>query len=55
MSTQPYEALRAILAYFNNGGPDTPIRTSWPDGIECWEVPAEDMRSLLAKAEEAVQ
>lgn len=29
------------------GGPDTPCRTTWPDGIECVEVPMADLRDAL--------
>lgn len=39
-------AQRALVAYFD-GGPDTPIRTTWPGGVECWELPAADLRPLL--------
>ncbi len=40
------EALRDLF----NGGPDTAIRTTWHDGAEYWEVPAEDMRKILASS-----
>lgn len=40
--------LRAALErYFSNGGPDTPIRTTWHEGVEHWEAPAEDIRELI--------
>ena len=29
------------------GGPNTPIRTRWHDGVEYWEVPAEELRAIL--------
>lgn len=41
--------LRAALEkYFSNGGPDTPISTTWHDGVEHWEAPADDIRELIA-------
>ena len=43
--------LRAALErYFSNGGPDTPIRTTWHEGGEHWEAPAEDIRALIENA-----
>jgi hypothetical protein len=37
----------ALERYFSNGGPDTPIRTTWHDGVEHWEAPASDIRALI--------
>lgn len=37
----------ALEQYFSNGGPDTPIRTVWHDGVEHWEAPASDIRQLI--------
>lgn len=48
------EAAQALLDYFDNGGPDTPIRTTWPDGVECWEAPADHLRPLLLGIERAM-
>lgn len=42
------DQLRAALRALFAGGPDTSIRTTWPDGVECWEVPADEMRAVLA-------
>lgn len=33
------------------GGPDTPVRTTWPNGIECWEIPADLLRDALDAGE----
>lgn len=41
-----------MRAYFDNFGPSTPIRTTWHDGVEYWEVPADDMRDMLATKDE---
>ncbi|WP_155291649.1 hypothetical protein [Rhodococcoides fascians] len=37
------DRLERLLA----GGPDTPIRTKWHDGVEYWEVPADELRAVL--------
>jgi hypothetical protein len=37
---EPFEQLFA-------GGPDTSCRTTWPDGIECVEVPITDLRAAF--------
>ena len=36
----PFEALFA-------GGPDTACRTTWPEGVECVEVPMADLRAAF--------
>lgn len=47
-------ALEQLLELFN-GGPDTAARTRYADdGMELWEVPAEDMRAVLQQAEKEV-
>src|SRR5699024_9171695 len=37
------ERLEALFS----GGSDTPCRTTWPDGIECVEVPMADLRTAF--------
>jgi len=38
------QAIEALFA----GGPDTPCRTTWPHGVECVEIPLDDLRAALA-------
>ncbi|UJC77967.1 hypothetical protein D4768_09830 [Rhodococcus erythropolis] len=44
--SEKVEQLRDLF----NGGPDTAIRTTWHDGVEYWEVPADDMRTILTSS-----
>lgn len=41
------ETVRKVIALFA-GGPDTPCRTTWPNGVECVEVPLDDLRKALS-------
>ena len=45
------ERLAGVEALFA-GGPDTPCRTTWPDGVECVEVPMADLRRAFGIADD---
>lgn len=38
---------RCSLDMLFSGAPDTPCRTVWRDGVECVEVPMEDLRAAF--------
>ena len=41
------ESRLAAIQQLFTGGPDTEIRTTWHEGVECWEVTADSMRHAL--------
>lgn len=41
--------LRPLDLLFS-GGPDTPCRTTWPEGVECVEAPMADLRAAFDQA-----
>lgn len=40
-------AMAKVEELFGDGGPDTPIRTTWHEGTQYWEVPAHDMLKAM--------